>query len=59
MIQFDLRALENFKIRNFQKALDKQPEMKTADKGHIWKANYHQFQAMAHSIKVLADIQKQ
>lgn len=33
--------------------------MKTADKGHIWKANYHQFQAMAHSIKVLADIQKQ
>ncbi|MGY6742375.1 MAG: AGE family epimerase/isomerase [Cecembia sp.] len=38
--------------------LDKQPEMKTADKGHIWKANYHQFRAMAHSIKVLADLQK-
>lgn len=26
--------------------LDKQPELKTADKGHIWKANYHQFRSM-------------
>jgi mannobiose 2-epimerase len=26
--------------------LDKEPEVKTADKGHIWKANYHQFRAM-------------
>jgi cellobiose epimerase len=33
--------------------LDKQPQLKTADKGHIWKANYHQFRAMNHSIKVL------
>lgn len=33
--------------------LDKQPYLKTGDKGHIWKANYHQFRAMAHSIDVL------
>jgi len=33
--------------------LDKQPQLKTADKGHIWKANYHQFRAMNHSIEVL------
>ena len=33
--------------------LDKQPQLKTADKGHIWKANYHQFRAMNHSIGVL------
>lgn len=26
--------------------LDKQPEMKTALKGHIWKANYHQFRSL-------------
>ena len=26
--------------------LDKQPELKTADKGHIWKANYHQFRSI-------------
>ncbi|RZS97464.1 AGE family epimerase/isomerase [Cecembia calidifontis] len=38
--------------------LDKQPQMKTADKGHIWKANYHQFRAMAHSIKVLGDLEE-
>lgn len=30
----------------FAGGLDKQPELKTADKGHIWKANYHQFRAM-------------
>jgi cellobiose epimerase len=33
--------------------LDKQPELKTGDKGHIWKANYHQFRSMNHSIEVL------
>ena len=26
--------------------LDKEPEMKTALKGHIWKANYHQFRSL-------------
>ncbi len=30
----------------FAGGLDKQPQLKTADKGHIWKANYHQFRAM-------------
>ncbi|WP_304517137.1 AGE family epimerase/isomerase [Cecembia rubra] len=39
-------------------SIDKQPQMKTADKGHIWKANYHQFRAMAHTIKVLGDLQE-
>lgn len=33
--------------------LDKQPELKTADKGHIWKANYHQFRAMQGCIERL------
>ncbi len=33
--------------------LDKQPHLKTADKGHIWKANYHQLRALKHSIEVL------
>lgn len=30
----------------FSGGLDKQPELKTADKGHIWKASYHQFRSM-------------
>ena len=30
----------------FAGGLDKQPELKTSDKGHIWKANYHQFRSM-------------
>ena len=30
--------------------LDKQPEMKTALKGHIWKAIYHQYRSLANSI---------
>jgi mannobiose 2-epimerase len=30
----------------FAGGLDKQPEMKTALKGHIWKANYHQFRSL-------------
>ena len=33
--------------------LDKQPALKTADKGHIWKANYHQFRAMQGAIERL------
>ncbi len=33
--------------------LDKQPELKTADKGHIWKANYHQFRSMQGCIERL------
>jgi len=38
--------------------LDKQPHMKTGDKGNIWKANYHQFRAMAHTIHVLGKLQE-
>jgi len=37
----------------FAGGLDKQPDLKTADKGHIWKANYHQFRAMQGCIERL------
>ena len=30
--------------------LDKEPEMKTALKGHIWKATYHQYRSLANCI---------
>ncbi len=30
--------------------LDEQPEMKTALKGHIWKATYHQYRSLANCI---------
>ena len=30
----------------YEGGLDKQPDKKTALKGHIWKGNYHQFRAM-------------
>ncbi|WP_235062777.1 AGE family epimerase/isomerase [Indibacter alkaliphilus] len=33
--------------------LDKQPQMSTADKGHIWKGNYHQLRSFKHSIEML------
>lgn len=33
--------------------LDKQPEMKTALKGHIWKGNYHQFRSLSNCISRL------
>lgn len=33
--------------------LDKQPEMKTALKGNIWKGNYHQFRSLANCVKAL------
>lgn len=32
----------------YEGGLDKQPEMRTALKGHIWKANYHQFRSLMH-----------
>ncbi len=31
----------------FQGGLDKEPQQKTALKGHIWKASYHQFRSLA------------
>ena len=33
--------------------LDKQPEMKTALKGHVWKAAYHQYRSLENCIKRL------
>jgi mannobiose 2-epimerase len=33
--------------------LDKQPELKTALKGHIWKGNYHQFRSLSNCVKAL------
>ena len=33
--------------------LDKQPELKTAAKGHIWKACYHQYRSMENCVKRL------
>jgi mannobiose 2-epimerase len=35
--------------------LDKQPEMKSALKGHIWKATYHQYRALTNCIDRLRD----
>jgi mannobiose 2-epimerase len=37
----------------FQGGLDKQPDMKTALKAHIWKGNYHQFRSLANCVKIL------
>ncbi|HYF69847.1 MAG TPA: AGE family epimerase/isomerase [Ohtaekwangia sp.] len=34
----------------YQGGLDKQPELKTALKGHIWKASYHQFRGLANCV---------
>ena len=33
--------------------LDKEPDKKTALKGHIWKATYHQFRALSNCVKQL------
>jgi mannobiose 2-epimerase len=35
--------------------LDKQPNMKTALKGHIWKATYHQYRSLIHCIHRLRE----
>ncbi|MBL7857103.1 MAG: AGE family epimerase/isomerase [Cyclobacteriaceae bacterium] len=37
----------------FAGGLDKQPEMKSALKGHIWKGNYHQFRSLSNCVKML------
>jgi mannobiose 2-epimerase len=37
----------------FAGGIDRQPEMKTALKGHIWKATYHQYRAMTNCVKRL------
>ena len=37
----------------YEGGLDKQPEKKTALKGHIWKAAYHQYRGLSNSIQQL------
>lgn len=37
----------------FEEGLDKEPDRKTALKGHIWKATYHQFRALSNCLKQL------
>lgn len=37
----------------YEGGLDKQPDMKTALKGHIWKGNYHQFRSLIHCMQGL------
>jgi len=37
----------------YEGGLDKQPEKKTALKGHIWKATYHQYRAVSSCIQQL------
>lgn len=37
----------------YQGGLDKEPEQKEKQKGHIWKASYHQYRAMSNCVKRL------
>jgi mannobiose 2-epimerase len=37
----------------YEEGLDKEPQRKTALKGHIWKGTYHHFRAMSNCIKRL------
>jgi mannobiose 2-epimerase len=37
----------------FEEGLDKEPQRKTALKGHIWKASYHQFRALSNCVQRL------
>lgn len=37
----------------FEEGLDKSPARKTGPKGHMWKANYHQFRALSNCIERL------
>lgn len=37
----------------YASGIDKEPEAKTGLKGHIWKATYHQFRALANCVKNL------
>jgi mannobiose 2-epimerase len=42
----------------FEGGIDKEPEKRTALKGHIWKATYHQFRAMSNCVKRLRSVEK-
>ncbi len=37
----------------YEEGLDKEPQRKTALKGHIWKATYHNFRALSNCVKRL------
>jgi mannobiose 2-epimerase len=37
----------------YEEGLDKEPQRKTALKGHIWKASYHNFRALSNCVKRL------
>ena len=37
----------------YEEGLDKEPQRKTALKGHIWKATYHSFRALSNCVKTL------
>jgi len=34
----------------YEEGLDKEPERKTAAKGHIWKATYHNYRALSNCV---------
>ena len=37
----------------YEEGLDKSPERKTALKGHIWKATYHQLRSLSNCVQRL------
>jgi mannobiose 2-epimerase len=39
----------------YEEGLDKEPERKTALKGHIWKATYHQYRALSNCVRTLKE----
>jgi mannobiose 2-epimerase len=41
----------------FEGGLDKEPQKKTALKGHIWKTTYHQFRALSNCVKRLRGVE--
>ena len=38
----------------YEGGLDKEPEKATAQKGHIWKATYHNFRSLENCVKRLS-----
>ncbi|MDN3658733.1 AGE family epimerase/isomerase [Ferruginibacter paludis] len=40
----------------YEEGLDKEPQRKTALKGHIWKGNYHNFRALSNCIQRLKKV---
>ena len=42
----------------FAGGIDKQPDLRTAPKGHIWKAFYHQYRSMTNCMDRLRGIRK-